>query len=300
MSLIKKPMLAATCEDKSLIKFPVLATPKLDGIRCLVIDGKAVTRKFKDVPNHYIRRKISLECPEGLDGEIVIPTATFNEISSSVMSEEGKPNFKFYVFDYVSGTDHANLVDGLHKPYWKRMEELAALEVPDFVVKVLPRQIESLSELDALEEKFLNAGYEGVMIRSAHSPYKCNRSTAKEGYLLKIKRFRDAEATIIGFEERMHNENEAKIDELGHTKRSSHKENMVPAGTLGDLLVKDVTSGIEFKIGTGFDDALRAEIWGNKEKYQGKLVKYKHQEAGKKDKPRFPVFLGFRDERDIS
>lgn len=292
MSLIKKPMLAQTCEDKSLIQFPVLATPKLDGIRCLVIDGKAVTRKFKDVPNDYIRRKISLECSEGLDGEIMIPTATFNDISSAVMSEEGRPNFKFYVFDYVT--------DDLNKPYSKRMEELDALQVPDFVVKVLPVKVESLEELNALEERYLNGGYEGVMIRSMNSPYKCNRSTVKEGYLLKIKRFRDAEAIIVGFEERMHNENEATTDELGHTKRSSHKENMVPAGTLGDLLVKDVTSGIEFKIGTGFDDVLRSEIWSNREKYQGKLVKYKHQEAGKKDKPRFPVFLGFRDERDIS
>lgn len=299
MSDIKKPMLAETCEDKSLIKFPVLATPKLDGIRCLVLDGQALSRKFKQIPNSHINYKLR-QLPSGLDGEIIIPNANFNTISSKVMSEDGKPDFLYYVFDYVSGEPHSNLVDALHKPYWKRMEELAALDLPDFVVKVLPRQIENLSDLDAFEEKLVSGGYEGVMIRSSNSPYKCGRSTVKEGYLLKIKRFRDAEAEVIGFEERLHNGNIATTDELGHTKRSHHQENMVPAGMLGAFLVRDTVTGIEFSIGTGFDDELRKEIWVNPQSYVGKIVKYKYQEAGKKDAPRFPVFLGFRDERDIS
>lgn len=291
MSMIKKPMLAETCEDKSTLKFPVLATPKLDGIRCLVIDGQALSRKFKPIPNHYIRTKISRECPEGLDGEVMIPNTPFNEISSAVMSEEGKPDFKYYVFDYVT-TD-------LKKPYTERMKELEALEVPDFVVKVLPRQIESLSELDALEEKFLSGGYEGVMVRSLHSPYKCGRSTVKEGYLLKIKRFRDAEAEIVGVEERLHNENEATTDELGHKKRSSHKANLVPSGMLGAFIVRDLTTGLTFSIGTGYTDEFRKEVWVNPTSYVGRIVKYKYQEVGQKDLPRFPVFVGFRDERDM-
>jgi len=284
-------MLAVSCEDKSTLKFPLLATPKLDGIRCLVIDGQALSRKFKHIPNHFIYNKIRT-LPSGLDGEIMLPNKAFNEISSAVMSEDGKPDFKYYVFDYVS--------DDLKKPYSKRMEELAALEVPDFVVKVLPRQIESLDELNALEEKFLSGGYEGVMVRSLHSPYKCNRSTLKEGYLLKIKRFRDAEAEIIGFEERLHNENEATTDELGHKKRSSHKANLVPANMLGAFLVRDLTTGVEFAIGSGYDDAFRKKVWENPYRFIRKIVKYKFQEIGQKDLPRFPIFLGFRDEADMS
>ena len=43
-SAIKKPMLAGKCDCPEALSFPVLATPKLDGIRCLKIAGQALTR----------------------------------------------------------------------------------------------------------------------------------------------------------------------------------------------------------------------------------------------------------------
>jgi len=43
MCAITKPMLASKCEQPEELRFPVLATPKLDGIRCLKIGGKALT-----------------------------------------------------------------------------------------------------------------------------------------------------------------------------------------------------------------------------------------------------------------
>jgi DNA ligase-1 len=64
--------------------------------------------------------------------------------------------------------------------------------------------------------------------------------------------------------------------------------------TLGKLIVKDVASGIEFGLGTGFDDSQRSQIWHNQSKYLGKIAKYKFQACGVKEKPRFPVFLGWR------
>ena len=42
-----------------------------------------------------------------------------------------------------------------------------------------------------------------------NAPYKQGRSTVREGYLLKVKTFLDDEATVVRFEERMHNGNEA-------------------------------------------------------------------------------------------
>jgi len=65
------------------------------------------------------------------------------------------------------------------------------------------------------------------------------------------------------------------------------------------LKVLEIKTGKEFKIGTGFDDTTREFIWKNKESYIGKIVKYKTQLHGSKDKPRFPVFLGFRHEEDF-
>ena len=97
----------------------------------------------------------------------------------------------------------------------------------------------------------------------------------------------------------MHNANEATRNELGYIERSSHKDNLVGRGDLG-ALVLEMDDGRQFNCGTGFDDALRAEIWANADQYMGRMAKVKSFLIGVKDLPRFPVFLGFRDEGDIS
>ena len=75
--MITKPMLAGKCTDKGKIRFPVLATPKLDGVRCLMINGKALSRRFKLIPNPYIRKEIEKYFPDGCDGELMISGKTF-------------------------------------------------------------------------------------------------------------------------------------------------------------------------------------------------------------------------------
>lgn len=97
----------------------------------------------------------------------------------------------------------------------------------------------------------------------------------------------------------MHNDNEQTEDAFGNSERSSKKENMRPGNTLGALLVRK-SDGIEFKIGTGqgLTAELRKEIWDNKDKYLGKLAHYRSQPHGVKEKPRIPVWHGFRDPRD--
>ena len=288
---IIKPMLAATLEDVANLKFPVIASPKLDGIRCLKVDGKALTRKFKVVPNKFIRDWIETNLPDGIDGEIMIRNATFNQIQSGVMNVDGEPDFEYHAFDWVSSSVTA--------PYSARVMSLNLIAKSNRLVVVQTKIIVDRSSLDEFETECLSKGFEGVMVRSPNSPYKNGRATEREGFLSKIKRFSDSEAMVTGYEERLHNANEATTDELGHTKRSSHKANMIPDNTLGAFHVKDIHTGQEFKVATGMDDAMRKMIWDSRESYIGKLVKYKYQPAGQKDLPRFPVFLGFRHKDDL-
>jgi len=98
----------------------------------------------------------------------------------------------------------------------------------------------------------------------------------------------------------MKNTNEATVDKLGHTKRSSHQANMIPMNTLGGFIVKDIESGVEFRVGTGrgLDIPLRKE-YGVRRFIYWKILKYKSQPYGEKDKPRLPVFIGFRDTKDM-
>jgi len=292
---ITKPMLAAKIKTLKDIKFPVIVSPKLDGIRCLRINGKALSRSFKPIANKHINKLISENLVDGMDGEVLSGT-TFQDCSSAVMSHKGEPKFIFHAFDYVSSD--------IAMPYWERVFELdnivEKLNLP-WLVAVPHYVVSGLNEFNYYEQLFLEQGYEGIIVRDPEGPYKCGRSTLKQGWLLKMKSESDSEAQVLGFEEMMHNENEKETNELGHSKRSASKEGKVPANTLGKFLCRDIKSGVEFAIGTGqgLTLELRQEIWNNQSKYVGKLIKYRYQDVGVKEKPRCPSFLGFRSKDDM-
>jgi DNA ligase-1 len=168
------------------------------------------------------------------------------------------------------------------------------------IVHLTQWPINDLPHLEKLEESFVAEGFEGVILRWALSPYKLDRSTLKERYMLKLKRFSDSEAKIIGFEELLRNDNEATIDERGLTVRSSHKDNKRPGNTLGKLRVQDLTRPEwQFAVGSGFDSALRDQIWQNQDSFLHKVIKFKYLEVGTLDLPRHPVFIAFRHEDDL-
>lgn len=290
-----KPMLATDAKE---ITFPCYASPKLDGVRCVVKDGQLLSRTLKPIPNQHTQRLLSQhDILEGLDGELIVGSPTSEDVyrktSSGVMSASGEPEVILYVFDYFTQPN---------TPYEQRWNNLVSFfRNKNFRnVQLLPQAwIIDQESLDKYEAQCIRQGYEGIMVRNPKGRYKFGRSTAKEQFLLKVKRFADGEAIITGFEELMRNHNEAEVDELGHTKRSSHQENLVGGDTMGALCVQDCETGIAFKIGTGYTAQVRQELWNRRNELDGKIVKYKHFEIGVKDAPRFPVFLGFRDPIDM-
>lgn len=281
-----KPMLA--CEAVlSKLKFPVLASPKLDGVRALIRDGVVLSRSLKPIPNRHVQMMFGRPELEGLDGELILGDPThpeaYRRTVSAVMSIEGEHAVDFHVFDRW---DRDYPYKEVSLSYW-------------LIIPIYSTPIHNMEELEEYEVALLDKGYEGVMLRDPQSPYKFGRSTAKEGYLLKLKRFADSESEIIGFEELMHNQNEATINETGHTERSTKQDGLLPAGTLGALIVRDIHSGVEFKIGTGFTAAERQKLWNLSAFLRGALVKYRHFPTGSKEKPRFPSFQGFRHQIDL-
>src|ERR1700739_1901131 len=124
-----RPMLAAKCKDISKLQYPLLCTPKIDGIRAvtrskyqfdLLDQSQRIephSRFLKTIPNRHIREEIGRMNVLGLDGEIGTFTDgkmdTFCAVSSKVMSETGKPEFEFMVFDVVENME-----------YWDRMDHL--------------------------------------------------------------------------------------------------------------------------------------------------------------------------------
>lgn len=115
---------------------------------------------------------------------------------------------------------------------------------------------------------------------------------------MKVKRFEDTELEVVGVVELNHNDNEAVTNELGHTQRSTAKAGLRPAGVLGALVCKWQDTTVE--VGTGFTAAQREELWLAGPSYLiGRLAKVKYFAHGMVDKPRHPVFLGFRSTDDL-
>lgn len=275
---------------------------KLDGIRAIVRDGVLVSRTLKPIRNKFTQKQFGRPDMEGLDGELIVGAPSgegvFVRTSSGVMSEEGEPQVTFHVLDCIaqpSAPFQSRLLLCSSRVNMLR----AAINAPSLHL-VEQIAIERTDAIAKLEEIFLGEGYEGAILKNRWGPYKFGRSTKREAGMGKLKRFKDSEAVIIGFEELMHNNNVGQTDHLGLLKRSSHQDNKTPAGTLGALKVMDVgQKSWVFNIGTGFDAALRQHIWSNREKLLGKLVKYKYLPIGMVDVPRHPVFLGFRDAEDV-
>lgn len=287
-------MLAGKITNLEALRFPLLASPKLDGIRATVLNEDVISRNNKLIRNRFVQQTFGLNIFEGFDGELIVgdPTSPscFRDTSSGVMSEDGQPDVTFYLFDHCGEIykDH---------PFKKRLNDLKSLitDCKHPRVKVVPHlTIKTLDELLRYEEVCLGKGYEGVMLRDPEGPYKHGRSTEKEGWLLKLKRFADSEAIILDSIELRHNLNEKGAD----GKRTSHAAGKVAGGVLGAWLVRDVKTKAEFEVGTGFTAAQRVEFWRMRNRLKGRMITYKHLlTGGKGNIPRPPcVFKWFRED----
>lgn len=289
-----KPMLAVNAVIPK-IQYPVYASPKLDGIRAAVVEGRLLSRTLKPIPNKHIYGQLSTPKLNGLDGELIVgsPTSStcYNESVSNVMAFDKVPDFSYYVFDlHDCKHGYEDRLRFLHS-------DVIRGPLPSFIKILEQSLLANEDEMLAYEAAKVEEGYEGIILRSPMAPYKFGRSTVKEGYLLKVKRFVDQDAEIIGIVEEMYNGNEAQTNELGRTKRSTAASGLSGKGTMGALHVRDLESGVDFHIGTGFTAEVRASMWASPP--IGQLCKYKHFPVGQKDKPRHPVFLGLRSKLDI-
>lgn len=305
MSIIR-PMLAqaVTLQDLNKIRYPCIVQIKYDGIRGVVYNGGIYSRSGKSLPNKHVQsffKALQEEVPEayGLDGELIVGLANDSHVcmntTSAIMTQGGKPEFLFYAFDLIRQ----------NTPYYTRRVALSNL------IEQLPEQFRSkivlASEFEAADSdrvqfymsSFLEQKLEGCILREPSGVYKHGRSTLKQGLLLKYKDIVDCEGIIVGFEQLQRNLNQPTSSELGYTVRSSHKDNKVPDNLLGALIVCSPGWNGTFKVGTGFDIATREMIWNNRGSYIHQPIKFKYLQAGMKDLPRHPVFLGFRKWSDL-
>ncbi len=301
-----RPMLALSkLPDFNRLRFPLLVSPKLDGVRATMQGGRLLSRSLKPIPNKNVQAMFK-GLPEGTDGELIqgVPYDDPYRRTVSVVMSDDKPadGVRLYVFDKFHGGPNS---DGFAFRLSSITADLVRLGYGTDALSavIVPHQIvTNVAELEACEQEYLSRGYEGLMVRDPKGPYKQGRSTEAEGWLMKVKRFADAEARIVGTYEEMENQNVAFTNELGRTARSSHKAGKVGKNRLGGFHVKGLTvyDGIHFDVASGaIDHATRETLWADRENLLGKVIVYKYFPMGGDTRPRHPIYKGFRDGRDL-
>ena len=230
------------------------ASEKLDGVRAYWDGKKLVSRQgYAFNPPPGFTKNFP---PYPLDGELYSARGQFEQISAAVRSASGDwRGIKLNVFDVPQAK--GNLY-----------ERLAVIEGrlkthPANIAVVRQTPVQNIAEARAMMDKIVAAGGEGVVLRNPQAAYAAGRSSA----YLKLKPQQDAECTVT-----QHYEGKGKY-----------------AGKLGSLGCRNAAG--EFKIGSGFKDADRANP-----PPVGATVTYRYRGFTQKGLPRFATFMRVRKE----
>ena len=254
--------------------------PKLDGLRCIAIIDKTGTsaqllsRAGNVLYNTEIVEKelLSLGVADVVfDGEII--AKDWNLTQSIAHSKEEHPDrgvLTLQLFDCLPISQWQTDVPS--EPYEKRYDYLKSILKDDcpHLAQVLGLPVSTLDGATLLFDGYLLAGYEGVVLKKKDSVYSFGRSKDWR----KWKPVITVDIPITGFME-------------GTGKN---------VGRLGAVYCD--LAGKKVKVGSGFSDTERTDIWENKEAYLGRILEVKAQEVTKDGSLRFPRFLRFRTDKD--
>ena len=196
-----------------------------------------------------------------MDGELWAGRGRFSQAQSTTRQQRADDaawrQIKFMVFDLPR---HGGTFD----------ERIPAMETvverigQPWVQAVAQRRIASDAALQALLQRTVRAGGEGLMLHRGASLYQAGRSDD----LIKVKTHEDTEARVV-----------AHVPGQGRH-----------AGRMGALLV-EMPSGQRFKLGAGFSDAQRADP-----PPVGSWVTYRFRGTHDGGLPRFASFVRVRED----
>lgn len=315
MSELIKPLLAKDVNEQKL-KFPLAVTFKVDGSFAFIQNNKLYARSLKAHENLHVTEQYSSHWFNGLRGELIVgdePTAPdlCRNTSSALRTISGQPSTSLFCFDYV-------LPETKDLPYSERMK-LLGMKVRELrangftnIFMIPVNYVNSMQEYHELRDKFLSLGYEGCVVRDPMSKHKEGRSSSTKPDLWRYKPWSSAEIRVDYLVEEQKNNNQAKTNELGHTERSTHQENLVGKQTMGAIVGTLVTPlldyqgkvvanvGIQLTIATGSLKEKECKFyWENQQELVGKLVEFEYMSFGLKEKPRFAQFKRIRSENDM-
>jgi DNA ligase-1 len=234
---------------------------KLDGVRGYWDGKQLLTRQGNLIKSPPWFTQYWPKHP--IDGELWFGRDKFQPLLSCVSKKHPDrnkqtscwTNIRFMMFDLPTH-------QGTFNERIKRMKSLLT-EVPSIYFAMIKQvKLKDMTELDAKLDAVIVAQGEGLMLHLANAYYQQGRNSA----LMKLKKYQDAEATIIA-----------------HTKGKGKYQ-----GKLGAIEVK-TADGVIFKIGSGFSDHQRA----NPPKI-GTIITFKYNGLTQAGIPRFARFWRVR------
>lgn len=184
-----------------------------------------------------------------------------------------KHGIKMLVFDCMTAEEFKNQYCP-HDYTVRRADAELLFNQTDFryfeLLPILYRGTDTTKITEILEEEVAN-GEEGIMINICDALYEFKRTNN----LLKVKKMQTMDLEIIGFEE-----GEGRL-----------------TGTLGAILVR-YKNGNVVKVGSGFSDRLRGELWRARGDFLGTICSIRYFEETTNAEGgmslRFPIFEDFR------
>lgn len=263
--------------DKHRLEGRWMAQAKLDGLRMVVVDGVAYTRTGKVLESvGHILDELPLKDELVFDGE-VMGTGSFDEASGKTRKKGNGPDLSlvYHIFDVIDVNQwKMKETDSLEARLEDLREYFYRYNVGGKYSKIvkwteLPSN-PKFEDITKLRDSMIAEGYEGVMLKNLDAPYNFKRSKD----LLKYKFMKDADGVVVD-----------SLEGRGKQK-----------GKLGSLVVD--FGGVQTKVGSGFSDAQRAELWATRETLPGRWVECLYQDMTADGCLRFPIFNRWRPDKE--
>lgn len=291
-------MLCSQFEQKLVdkVQYPALVQTKMDGMRfnAIVRNGTVEYRSrngkeiqlLGNLDADFIAMAGDIDCV--FDGELLVAgesgvldrqtgNGILNKANKGTISAKEASMVRATVWDVIP---YLYFIEGeCPTPYGTRMESLSILfqkHSPAKVSLVQSWEVENYDTAKALFEELLQRGEEGIILKDKRGIWENKRAK----HQIKFKGELECDLKIVGVEE-------------GTGKY---------AGMLGAVLCESCDGIVQVRVGSGFNDEQRKNLW--KENLVDKIVAVKYNMRIKnklgEESLFLPIFIEIRDDKDVA